>query len=85
MQLVIAADGAVRCVYDEALDLAAFGRLSIRRASHVEPDGHGSWYADLSPVSGPVLGPFGRRTEALEAEQTWLEVHWLGDPSLNSG
>ena len=29
------------------------------------------------PCSGPVLGPFDRRSEALAAEVAWLEQHWL--------
>ena len=78
MDLVVAPDGTVQAIYDETLDLALLGRLSIRRASHVEPTPEGRWQADLSPVSGPVLGPFDRRSEALEAERAWLEQHWLG-------
>lgn len=77
MQLLIAPDGAVRCLYDEAIDLAALGRLKIHRASHVEPDEHGGWNADLSPVGGPLLGPFSCRSDALAAEQAWIEQHWL--------
>ncbi len=80
MELVIDAGGNVRCVYDEAIDLSAFGPLTIHRASHVEPDAQGRWWADLSPVNGPVLGPFHRRTDALEAEKAWLETHWLARP-----
>jgi len=83
MDLVIDARGQIRCVYGEALDLAAFGQVTIRRASHVEPDAHGRWWADLSPVAGPTLGPFGLRTEALAAEQTWLEDHWLAETAFN--
>ena len=41
MQLLIDPCGGVRCVYDEALDLTFLGPLSIRRASHVEPDAEG--------------------------------------------
>ena len=77
MQLLIQTDGSVRCVYGEDIDLTAIGRLSISRASHVEPGPDGRWWADLSPVSGPVLGPFGRRTAALQAEQDWLTANWL--------
>ena len=77
MDLVVTPDGTVRAVYDETLDLALLGRVSIRRASHVEPTLEGRWQADLSPVGGPVLSPFDRRSEAMEAEQAWLEVHWL--------
>ena len=50
VQLVINADGTVRCIYVEA---------------------------DLSPVGGPMLGPFSKRSQALNAEQDWLNSHWL--------
>ncbi len=79
MNLVIRPGGTVRCVYAEAIPLAALGAAAIRRASHVEPDPNGHWTADLSCVSGPRLGPFPSRSEALQAEQRWLEDHWLED------
>ena len=79
MKLLIRPDGTVRAIYSEAIDLGVLGRPTIARASHVEPDGEGRWLADLEPVGGPVLGPFGRRSEALEAEHDWLERHWLLD------
>ena len=41
------------------------------------PTADGRWTADLRPVGGPVLGPFARRSEALEAERAWLEANWL--------
>ncbi len=72
MELVVSADGVARCIYDEALDLRALGKLQITRASHVEPDRDGFWWADMGPVDGPVLGPFKNRTEALGAERGWL-------------
>ena len=72
MELVIGCDGGVKCIYDEALDLREIGKLQITRASHVEPDAEGYWWADMGPVEGPVLGPFRNRTEALAAERGWL-------------
>jgi len=81
MHLVIAPDDTARAIYSEMIDLAALGRSTIARASHVEPDRDGRWHADLRPMLGPVLGPFGRRSEALEAELTWLEAHWLTSSS----
>jgi hypothetical protein len=72
MELVVDAGGDVRCIYDEALDLREIGKLQITRASHVEPDAEGYWWADMGPVGGPVLGPFRSRTEALGAERGWL-------------
>jgi hypothetical protein len=77
MQIVIEPAGTIRCLYDESINLAAIGRLTIKRASHVEPDAEGNWLADFSPVSGPVLGPFAYRSEALAAERTWLEANRL--------
>ena len=72
MELVIDTRGQVRCVYNEAIDLTALGRLSIRRASYVEPDEQGRWWADLSLIGGGVFGPFPVRSAALDAELTWL-------------
>ena len=59
MELVVGCDGVARRIYDEALDLREIGKLQITRASHVEPDGDGFWWADMGPVGGPVLGPYG--------------------------
>lgn len=72
MELIIDPAGAVRCVYGEEINLQVLGSPQIRRASHVEPDDHGRWWADMSPVSGPRLGPYPSRSLALEAEAAWL-------------
>ena len=72
MELVVGREGGVRCIYDEALDLREIGTLKITRASHVEPDAAGYWWADMGPSGGPVLGPYGSRSEALRAERGWL-------------
>jgi len=72
IELVVGCDGGVKCIYDEALDLREIGKLQITRASHVEPDAEGYWWADMVPVDGPVLEPYGSRTEALGAERGWL-------------
>jgi len=72
MELVVGCDGDARCIYGEELDLREIGQLTITRASHVEPDRDGFWWADMGPVEGPVLGPFKNRTEALQAERGWL-------------
>ena len=85
MELVIDPAGQVRCIYDELIDLNALGQPRIRRASHVEPDARGRWWADLSPVGGPKLGPFNRRTQALAAERVRLERNWLGQGATASG
>ena len=75
--LVVAPSGGVQTLYDERLDLTALGPLTIERASHVEPTADGRWTVDLSPVGGPVLGPFPLRSEALAAEVDWIQSHLL--------
>jgi hypothetical protein len=77
MELVIERSGRARCIYGEEIDLTQLGELSIRRGSHVEPDSQGRWLCDLSPVTGPLLGPFPTRSEALAAEVAWLAEQWL--------
>lgn len=79
-ELLIDPVGIVSAIYDESIDLRSIGDLSIRRASHVEPDATGRWTADLSPVDGPLLGPFETRSDALAAEVAWLRQSdcWKG-------
>ena len=74
MELLVDAGGSVSCIYDEGIDLREIGRLTITRASHVEPDAAGYWWADMGPVGGPVLGPYGSRSEALVAERGGVVV-----------
>ena len=77
MDMIINPQGGARCIYDEAIDLHAIGAVDIRRASHVEPDAEGNWWADLSPIGGPKLGPHRYRRRAIAAEMQWLQEHWL--------
>ncbi len=77
MQIIIASDGSCRCLYTEQIDLTAIGQICIQRASYVEPDEQGRWWADLSILHGPALGPYPSRSGALAAEERWLNDHWL--------
>lgn len=77
MELFISPRGKIRCLYGEEVELTSLGEILIIRASHVEPDKLGRWWADLSPVEGSKLGPFRRRSEALTAEAAWLITHRL--------
>jgi len=43
----------------------------------VEPEEDG-WYADMALSSGPKLGPFAKRSQALEAEIAWLKINIFG-------
>ncbi len=76
MNINITTDGELRFIYADGLQpLLELGMPQVRRASHVEPNKDGRWTADMSPVSGPVLGPFTLRREALAAETNWLSEH----------
>jgi len=77
MKIVIEPGGAARAIYSEEIDLAALGSPVITRASHAEPDQDGLWWADMSPVGGPSLGPYRHRSQALAAEVEWLEDNFL--------
>jgi hypothetical protein len=80
MELVVSPSGQVRCRYAEAIDLATLGQLHIVRASHVEPDQDGRWWVDLAPLRGPRLGPFQRRSAALQAETDWIGTYLFDLP-----
>ena len=79
MRLRIDPSGQVHCVYGEAIDLAGLGALTIRRAGRVEPDREGRWWIDLSPLGGPTLGPYPRRSAALAAEAAWVEARLFAE------
>jgi hypothetical protein len=79
--MIFGPDGSCRFIHDDSLASIAPGSLRIRRASHVEPTDDGKWTADLSPVSGPVLGPFETRGEALKEEVAWLKTHDVPVPT----
>lgn len=75
--LKIDARGTVEFIYSD--DLLFLGKgipCTTKRASHVEPDGS-RWTADMSPIDGPVLGPFDTRSEALSAETDWINTYYL--------
>lgn len=88
MQLIVDRHGAIHAIYGETIDLAVLGELTIRRASHVEPDQHGRWWADLAPIDGTRRGSFHGRSDALAAEQDWLEQNrhaWIEAAEIRAG
>lgn len=83
VDLVIEPNGQAKFIVAAGLDVQAFvarfgAVIKAGRASHVEIDPDDLlWYADLSPVGGPVLGGFPTRAKALAAEENWLRKYWL--------
>ena len=82
MDLFVALGGAVTAIYGEAINLQSLGTTTITRASHVESDETGQWFAQI--IGGPNLGPFAKRSEALAAEVAWLTTHRL-NPADDAG
>lgn len=77
---IIISGSQIRFVYnDDLIGLTEQGKTTIRRASHVEPC-PGGWQADMSPVNGPILGPFIKRSDALQEEVAWLKFHGTPQP-----
>ena len=77
MELFITRDGQILALYEEEITLEQLGEMAIRRASFVEPAAGGGWLVDLSPVNGPLLGPFKYRSHGLDAERKWLLAQHL--------
>lgn len=80
MKVNIRGDGTLVYIYSDAarglMELSTSpSDVQVTRASHVEPSGGPEgvrWHADMGPSSGPVLGPYRTREEALRAEVEWL-------------
>ena len=81
-KILISPDGKSRFIYSDevASVMREVGTLNTKRASHVEPNEDGEWMADLSPVGGPLLGPFETRAGALAAESVWIDSNNIPIP-----
>ena len=77
MILSISPQGDIRGIYTDNFPWLELGKALVQRASNVEPDHLGLWWADLSLSNGPKIGPFARRADAIAAEIAWLEKHRL--------
>jgi len=77
MIVTVTPKGELKAIYSDGFNWRALGRPIIQRASQVEPDGLGLWYADLSLSGGPRIGPFVHRADAISAEMGWLEKYRL--------
>lgn len=86
--IIIKPDGTILFVYDDRLlTILEEGDANVVRASHVEPIKFrpigglmelSGWQADLTPIGGPILGPFLYRSEAISKEIKWIEENYLG-------
>jgi len=53
---------------------------TVKELQHLLPQ---KWWADLGPSHGPVLGPFDKHQQAIDAELVWLKEHNLQSQSAN--
>jgi hypothetical protein len=77
MILSISSKGDIRGIYTDEFPWRELGKPMVQRASNVEPDHLGLWWADLAVSGGPRIGPFARRADAIAVEVAWLEKHRL--------
>lgn len=64
--------GSARCLYSEAIDLHALGRLKVRRATRIEFDEKSQQWQVLSPDGSQVLHQDPRRGACLAWEHANL-------------
>jgi hypothetical protein len=82
MKLSISRDGTITAIYSDSLAplIEGAANVAITRASNVEPDQFGQWWATMHASAndrinpGRVFGPFKLRSEALAAEVAYLEA-----------
>lgn len=66
--------GRMIFLYQEKVNLEQEGVVeSVVRASDVEPDERGEWWVTIRNRERTTLGPFRKRSQALNAEVAWLE------------
>ena len=73
MALTFTPDGTGRCLYTEALDLGAIGRLSVRRATRIEFDDRAQDWRVYTAHGRVAMFNSPSRQECLEWERWYLE------------
>lgn len=71
-------DGCIKHIYNEDIDLSSIGEQQVKRASVVDPEDNGKWFADLSLSGGQKVTGFDKRSDALKYEINYLEENILG-------
>lgn len=80
MKIKINPDGTIILLYTEDICMEELGKVdSIKRLFHVEPTQDNKWTATVNIGTSEcvMLGPFNKRSEALEAEVAWIEDNIL--------
>ena len=71
ISLELTADGGIRMLHSDEVDLRPFGEIQVTRASHVEFNNHtGQWFV-TSAKTGQLLNAFDTRAAALAWESEY--------------
>ena len=73
IKLEITAKGGIQMLHDDAVNLAEFGKVEVKRASHVEYNNEvGCWLVQSAKTGIILKDDFKTRAEAL----AWEKVHY---------
>ena len=86
IQLEITSTGGVRMLHDDAIDLSEFGKVNVKRASHVEyADDPAGWYVQSAETLIVVKSGMKTRAEALAWEKQHYAPSGAGWTELTGG
>ena len=86
IRLEITADACVRMLHDDAIDLSQFGKVKVKRASHVEFSNRtGKWYVQSAKTKRMLRADFATREAALAWEKMYYSPKGKGWKELTGG
>lgn len=65
-------NGDIIFIHEDNHTCSSLGKLSIYRASNVEPTEDACWVADMKPLGGPKLPETELRSQSIELEREWI-------------
>ena len=72
IKLELTAQGGIRMLHDDAVDLSEFGKVEVCRASHVEfNNATGFWYVQSAKTGKMLKEDFTSRADALAWEKKY--------------
>lgn len=86
ISLEITAQGGVRMLQDDAVDLRELGKVKVKRASHVEFSNKTQlWYVQSAKTKKMLKADFKTRAAALAWEKTYYSPSGKGWAELTGG
>ena len=79
IKLEITAQGGIQMLHDDNVNLAEFGKVEVKRASHVEYNNEvGEWYVASAKTGIILRDDFKTRQEALAWEKEYFSPGGVG-------